>query len=387
MMSIRESSRMGMVHLVPTIDREASGTTSAVKCLCDRLVQSGLDVTLLTLDAGPVVAMPRFVTPFPYGLGPRRIGRSPAMNTWLRQGALNGHIGLLHSHGMWMMPNVYPGQVARRFRIPLVVSPHGTFTEYAMSSGSWVKKVFWPLVQRPALTSVNCFHATCEAEYLDVRRLGFQQPVAIIPNGIDVVDYEPRSQHPIRTLLYLGRIHPEKGVETLLYSWARIEAKHPEWRLRIVGPGSAAYVAKLVQRAADLQLERCQFDAAAYGPAKWEAYRSADLYVLPSPSENFGMTVAEALASGRPAIATQGAPWRGLELEAAGFWPPYGVEPLAAALDHALGLPFEELAAMGRRGRHWMRRDFGWDAIGARMSEAYMWLLSRGPRPTCVIIE
>lgn len=373
------------MHTIPSISAEASGPSYSVVRLCEALAACPTDISLVALDEAGT-APPPFVKRFPFR-GPRRLGSSPAMRRWLDGEAAAGRIDLIHNHSLWMMPNVYPGWTAGGYRLPYVVSPRGTFTEYAMATGSKVKRLFWPLVQRPALAAVTCFHATSEAECGDIRRMGYRQPVAVLPNGIDEVDYEAPSDKPMRTLLYLGRLHPEKGVETLLAAWARVQAEHPAWQLRIVGPGRPAYVEKVRRLAGELGLSRCEFADAAYGDAKWAAYRDADAYVLPSPSENFGMTVAEALVAGRPAIATRGAPWQGLEQEAAGWWPHYGVEPLAAALDSALSCPREVLAGMGRRGRAWMLRDFAWTAIGSRMSDLYGWLLGRERRPDFVVIE
>lgn len=381
------TEKPSVVHLIASLTQEASGPSYSVVRLCGALAGEGERVTLLALDADDKAALPPFVRTCGRAAWPHRLGRSPGMLRWLRKEAGAGRIDILHGHGMWMMPNVYPGWVAGAHRIPYVVSPRGTFTEYAMSIGSKVKTLFWPLVQRPALRAVTCFHATSEAECADIRRMGFRQPVAVIPNGIDDQPFEPPVARPMRTLLYLGRIHPEKGVETLLHAWGQVQSRFPSWRLRIVGPGKPGYVAGVKQLASDIGLERVEFAGPAYGNDKWVAYRDADLYVLPSPSENFGMTVAEALIAGRPAIATQGAPWRGLETEGAGLWPAYGVEPLARALAQAMALPFATLSDMGVRGREWMLRDFSWSGIGAGMDAVYQWLLRRGERPACVITD
>ena len=219
-----------------------------------------------------------------------------------------------------MMPNVYPGQVARRYGLPLVVSPRGTLSEWAMHSGSAVKRLFWPLVQRPSLAATTCFHATAESEYEDIRRMGFRQPVAVIPNGIDIKELQPKSSSGGRTLLFLGRIHPIKGLDMLLPAWRAVQTKFPDWHLRIIGPDNGGYVEKMRRMAHDLKLERIEFCGSLYGQDKWDAYRNADLFVLPTYSENFGMAVAEALASAVPAIVTKGAPWEGLATENAGWW-------------------------------------------------------------------
>ena len=125
------------------------------------------------------------------------------------------------------------------------------------------------------------------------------------------------------------------------------------------------------------------------GHAKYEFLAGADIYVLPSDTENFGITVAESLASGTPVIASQGTPWQGLERERCGRWVSIGVEPLAAALDEMMAMSDEERAAMGVRGREWIRRDFSWKGIGVHMKAAYEWLLApnKVERPEWVRVD
>lgn len=250
-----------------------------------------------------------------------------------------------------------------------------------------MKRLFWPILQQPALSHVTCFHATCEAEYRDIRRMGFKQPVAIIPNGIDEIPSGAIIKASAHTVLYLGRIHPEKGVETLLRAWRRVEQAHGDWRLQIVGPGKPEYVAKVGRLAKSLNLRRVEFTGGKYGAEKWEAYRGADLYVLPSPSENFAISVAEALMAGVPVISTKGTPWRGLEAERAGWWVDLGEEPLADAMDRAMRCSLSELNEMGQRGRAWMLRDFNWFRIGQAMSSFYRWLRFGGTPPSFVITD
>jgi len=194
---------MRIIHTVPAISNEASGPSYSVVRLCESLVQQGQELTLAALDWAPISSPPAFLKTFPLGLGPRRLGRSPAMSRWLNERAGLQAVDVFHNHSLWMMPNVYPGQVARKYDIPFVVSPRGVFTEYAMAIGSKIKRVFWPLIQRPALNAVNCFHATAESEYADIRRLGFRQPVAVIPNGIDIPELMPKISINSRTLLFL----------------------------------------------------------------------------------------------------------------------------------------------------------------------------------------
>jgi glycosyltransferase involved in cell wall biosynthesis len=135
----------------------------------------------------------------------------------------------------------------------------------------------------------------------------------------------------------------------------------------------------------ELSASRVDFDGPLYGSEKWAAYREAGLFVLPTRNENFGMVVAEALAGGLPVISTKGAPWAGLETERCGWWVDYGADALAAVLEEALRLPTVTRTEMGRRGRAWMRREFGWEGIAERMVEVYLWCLHGGARPECVM--
>jgi len=374
-----------IVHVVPAIAEEASGPSYSVVRLCKSLIDQGHPVTLAALDWAPVTAPPTFSRFFPLGFGPRRMGRSPAMARWLASQAADGRTSLIHNHSLWMMPNVYTGRTAARYSIPYIVSPRGTFSEWAIQSGSRIKKLFFPLVQRPALSAVTCFHATAESEYEDIRRMGFRQPVAVIPNGIDVPPQMVRLRKGVRTLLFLGRINPIKGLDMLLPAWQAVQSRFPNWQLRIVGADNGGYLDKLRALAAELGLERVEFCGPLYGQDKWRAYGEADLFVLPTYSENFGLAVAEALAAGTPAIVTRGAPWHGLETQGAGWWIEIGLDPLVACLESALIQSSVVLAVMGQQGRDWMVRDYSWQQIGKQMAESYQWILHGGGRPTWMI--
>jgi len=378
------TSHVRTVHVVPNIADEASGHAVSVVRLCQALADAGEAVRLAVLDLGPSPSKLAFVEAFPLGRGPRRLGFSPAMRRWLCAAARSGEADLIHSHSLWMMPTVYPGWAARAGKRHLVVSPRGTLSAQALRVSAHVKRVFWPLVQRPALARAACFHATCETEYEDIRRAGFRQPVCIIPNGIDVPKLERPSAGARRTLLFLGRIHPIKGIDTLLHAWRRVASRFPEWDLVVAGPDNRGYLERMEALAAGLELSRVEFCGPLFGEEKLRAYRAAELFVLPSHSENFGMTVVEALAAGTPAIVTRGAPWQGLERHGAGWWIDDGVDPLAAALSVAMAESRDALRARGVRGRDWMLRDFAWTRVGSMMDRTYRWLLEGGTAPPWV---
>lgn len=370
-----------VIHVVPGIAEESSGPTYSVTRLCESLLEQGHEVTLATLEWGEQPNHPRYVKHFSIGIGPRRLGRAPTLDQWLRATTAAGGVDVLHNHGMWQMNAVYPARAARRGPARLVSSPRGAFSKWAMRHGSWSKALFWPLLQRPALRLSDCFHATSEEEYRDIRRLGFSQPIAVIPNGVDLPAVGATGvSNTGRTLLFLGRLHPGKGLDMLLAAWSQLEPRFPEWNLRIVGSdkgyanAGTGYGAKVQQDAADRRLARVIFTGELRGDEKWLAYRHAELFVLPTRSENFGIAVAESLATGTPAVVSRGAPWPELVAEGAGWWVETTADALTAALGDAMSLDAETLAQMGRRGREWMQRDFAWDGIARRMTDTYRWL-------------
>ena len=375
---------MRVIHVVPAVTEEASGPSYSVPRLCESLIRTGVDANLAALDWAPMSARLPYLKTFPLGFGPRRLGRSPSMRRWLEEEAASGRVDLIHNHSLWMMPNVYSGRASKNGPCPLVVSPRGTLSTWALGRSALRKKIFWRLLQAPMLQAAACFHVTAESEYEDIRRLGFRQPVYILPNGIDLPAFEEKQAVGRRVLLFLGRMHPVKGVDLLLRSWQLVEHRFPDWELHLAGSDNGGYQAEMQALAAQLRLERVVFRGPLFGEEKWLVYHLASLFVLPTHSENFGMTVAEALAAGTPAIVSKGAPWGGLAKQGAGWWIDIGVDPLAACLEQALELPEMRLVEMGRAGRRWMERDYAWDRIGTQVAIAYRWLLEGGEAPPWV---
>ena len=384
---------MRLIHVVPAIAEEASGRSYSVVRLCESVIGQDQQVTLAALDWAPMTTRPAFLRTFPLGWGPRRLGISPAMRLWLNARVLSKDVDILHNHGMWQLNAIYPGWAAKKGKVNLVVSPRGAFSKWAMQHGSIMKKIFWSMLQRPALVHATCFHATAVSEYEDIRRLGFRQPVAIIPNGIDIPVLPPKQAKAIRTLLFLGRIHPKKGLDILIPAWRAVQENYPNWQLVIAGSdkgynGTSGYIEELQLLAQNLGIKRMKFVGNLYGVEKTHTYHNADIFILPTYSENFGMTVAEALAAGTPAIVTKGAPWEGLDKNGAGWWIDVGIEPLITCLVNALSRSPTELEQMGIQGRKWMVNDFAWHQIGAQMAATYQWLLNKSlPVPAWVRLD
>lgn len=372
---------MKLIHVVPHLDQEAAGPSYSVPRLCQSLAALGNDVELSCLAArGEIPGVSLDLHPQWPLLGRFAISSSHAKA--LRKKAM--HADIVHNHSLWSMVNVAAGWVVPSNGAKLVTSPRGTLSSWALSRSKGAKHVLWPL-QRRVLSHAALLHATSEVEFAEIRAQGFTAPVAVIPNGIDLpVSSTRRNCTDVRTLLFLSRIHPTKGIDRLLQAWQQLQSRYPNWQLKIVGRGEPDHVREVELLALSLALERVVFPGPMYGDDKAQAYFDADLFVLPTHSENFGMVVAEALAHGCPAIVSRGAPWAGLETEACGWWVANDVASLRAALDTALKLPEEQLAAMGQRGRAWMERDFGWESVAQRMQATYRWLLENGECPEWV---
>ncbi len=378
-----------VVEIISSVENEAGGPTYSVTSLSRALARQGAEVEFMSLGRpGRRIEEGLARMTFPNDLGSiplaRELDVSRSLARALAKSAAAG--ASLHTHGLWRLSNSVPAWIARRRRVPFLISPRGMLAPAALAFSSGRKKLAWALGQRRALEMAACIHATSRVELEQIRALGLTAPIAVIANGIDV---SPLRRPAIgrggpRTLLYLGRLHPIKAINNLLSSWARVAGHNPEWRLRIVGPSEGDHRRELMALGVSLRVPRVTFEDALFGTAKAAAFAEADLFVLPSRSENFGMVVAESLAAGLPVITTKGTPWQGLVEHGCGWWIDHGIEPLTAALGVAMAMPQPALDAMGERGCAWMARDYSWERIAADMADVYRWCLGRGDRPACV---
>ena len=383
---------MRVIQVIPRIFDNSSGTSHSIPGLSAALQEAGAEVDLYTLEPRPQMAGFEGIYTFPCWPGRifHRLGLSTQMKHSLRSVAPKTDI--IHTNSLWMMPNIYPAKAIKGTRCRLVISPRGTLSQWALANSSRRKKFVSWLGQNNALRKAHCLHATSEGELSDIRRLGFDNPVALIPNGIscpEICSTQRKIKSPAtpRTLLFLSRIHPTKGVDLLLHTWRHLESDFPLWRLLIAGPIEHSYGHEIKALAKQLGVERVEFIGEVGGQRKKQVFLDSDLFVLPTHSENFGIAIGEALAHGIPAIVTRGAPWQGLTQHRCGWWIEHSSDVLTSTLRRAMSEPSESLFRMGERGAEWVKSDFSWLGIGARMLQTYQWICGKLEKPEWVEVK
>lgn len=311
--------------------------------------------------------------------GPRAFGYAPDMGRTLARLSPS----VIDVQGLWTYPSLANLRHHRRHGTPYLVTPRGMLDPWARARSAWKKRAVRLWFEDAHLAGAACLRATADMEAEHFRSFGLKKPIAIVPNGVEIPNLAslPRPGGDRRRALFLSRIHPKKGLPFLLDSWAAIEAQRPDWELVIAGPDEVGHTAEMKALARRLGLKRLVWHDAVQGAEKSALYRSADLFVLPTHAENFGLVVAEALAHEVPVITTRNAPWDGLETHDCGWWVPLHETALRTALEAATARSRLELFAMGEIGRSWMARDFGWEVVAERMSLIYDAVIRGIPLP------
>jgi len=325
-------------------------------------------------------------------MGPRSFGYAPQLGELLRA----AKIELLHVHGLWMYPSIACCLWSRGHR-PYIVSPHGMLDPWALRNSAWKKKIAGWLYENRHLRGARCFHALCEAEAAAIREYGLRNPVAVIPNGVDLPAEREGFSAPwakilpegVRVLLFLGRLHPKKNAASLIRAWGATQgATQDGWCLVIAGWDQGGHKGELLALAQELGLEqRIWFSGPLFGEEKDAALRSASAFVLPSLSEGLPMAVLEAWAYGLPVLMT---PECNLtEGFGAGAAIRIGHDPeaIARGLEQLFAMKDTERAEMGARGRKLVEEKFSWPKIARQMKEVYEWVLGKGPKPECVVTD
>lgn len=377
-------------QVVPSINQFTGGSALAVTNLAASLADRGIESHVFTLDyptrgiqlGGDGIQLHSQPT---HILNRLLRGWSPQASKALHQ--LAKEFDLIHNHGMWMFPNVYARQAAVRNHIPLVVSTHGMVESWSLNYSPTRKKIAWHLYERDNLQNAALFHATSEREQNSLQKLNFQQPIATIPLGVQLPTMGEAFARTVlqerfpqlaekKWLLFLSRIHPKKGLENLIAVWRKLVNDFPNWHLIVAGPDSIGYQVKIEQLVEYFQLEKyVTFTGMLVGSEREAALANADLFVLPTYSENFGIVVAESLARGVPVVTTKGTPWQSLQTYGCGWWIENNPETLLETLRKGMSLSPEERHIMGQRGKQLIAERYSWDTVAEKMAGVYHWLL------------
>jgi len=386
------NSPLRVLHVAPSLDPKFGGPGWSVTSLCRALTGDGVEVTLAALDltggkegttvsAGFGVDVPLF-----RGWHLKRLGAvvAPGLRSGLRELADRRGVDVIHDHGLWLQTNRDASLVARDLGVPLVAAPRGTLEPWPRRQKKWKKQLAWRLYQRRTLERAGLLHATSTMEACSFRQLGLEHPIAVLPNAVDPEDFSFAPSSGSKEVLFLSRFHPKKGLLNLVRAWSDVRPRG--WIVRLAGPDEGEHRSEVEAAVRRYGLdEEFEFSGPVYGEVKARLLARADLFVLPTKSENFGIVVAEALASGTPVITTRAAPWSDLEDHGCGWWVEVGVKPLARALEEATGRASDELSEMGRRGRRLVERRYNWAQVARQTLEVYRWLSGNRTRPDCVV--
>ena len=374
---------MHICQLTGSISRLAGGPFASVSRLSQEVAANGPQVDILgTSDSCSKKDMPHWLPLRPYAIDPffpRKFGFSPDFSTKVQQ--LSPH--LLHCHGLWMYHTCLAYQYGRKAGVPYIISPRGMLEPWAWENSRWKKLPLWWLWEQRNIRHAAVLHATAEQEANHLRKRGLRQPIAIIPNGVDLPAYKPKRKRGQRMALFLSRIHPKKGLPMLLDAWSELQ---PEgWELVIAGPDERNHEKLLKDKVAQRKIRTSvRFHGPAYGTVKDELFRNADLFILPTLSENFGIAIAEALSYGVPVITTTAAPWQEIQQTRSGWWVAPETAPITLALREAIALPPEELAQKGERGRQLIEKTYSWTRVAQDMSAVYEHIIFGSARPPSI---
>jgi glycosyltransferase involved in cell wall biosynthesis len=359
---------MKVIHFVASIDKTAGGTTEYMRLLSSEL-KNHIQLIIVTKDSAQPVSIKGVSIKFFDTSVLRWFAMMKEFLFFLETEKPN----IVHINGIWSPQNWGFQKAAQALGIKVIVSPHGMLEPWIMTHNAWKKKAALFLYQKKAVQMATYLHATAQMEADNIQALGFKNPICIIPNGIDISDIKGiKTHYGTKKMIFLSRIHPKKGIELLLEAWRNSNTNG--WTLEIAGNGDENYIAQLNHSAHNLK--NVHFVGAKYGESKWDFLRSADVMVLPTHSENFGIVVAEALSIGVPVITTQGTPWNDLETYRCGWWIDLSVANLEIAIANVTQASTDVLETMGNNGRKLVADKYEIKSVTSKVVELYQKVLN-----------
>lgn len=354
---------MKIIHFIASVDKTGGGTTEYMRLLGKVLKNENSLIIATGISNDPICIDGVRIEFFNCNI----IRWFTLLNEY-RTFLIIENPDIVHINGIWSPQNWGFQKVAQELKIKVVLSPHGMLESWILQHNPLKKNIALFLFQRNAIKKVDHIHATAEMEKDSIRKLGYQNAISIIPNGIDLSDIKKyKCIYGTKKIVFLSRIHPKKGIELLLEAWRNSDTK--DWTLEIAGTGDEKYIKILSESAQNLK--NVFFVGAKFNEEKWNFLRSADVLILPTYSENFAIVVAEALAVGVPVVTTQGTPWEDLRIHQCGWWIDLSVINLKATLLNIFNTPLEKLEIMGNNGKKIVKEKYDIKSIGSKMVELY----------------
>ncbi len=387
--------KMIIYHLIENLDDTYGGPAKSVPYLAKSLEELDVKNTLLSIkyhenESNEVIKKSGLNwLSFSYDYV-KKTRYSKALKACLLDVVKNEKDILLHTHNLWNYIPYLAFQKKKKYNIPLIATIRGSIFLDKIQ-----KKLAWYLFQKKMLNSCNVIHVTKKNDVKELKNMGIESDIAYIPNGINLEEFEdmPTKNFSKKNLdledrkyiLFLGRVHPSKGLDYLVNSWIRLSSKYQNWNLLIVGPiYDEQYKNKILSKIKSFGLqERVHFKGMLKGEFKVDALNASDLFVLPSYSENFGMSIAEAMAAKLPVITTRGAPWQEIEEYDAGWWVELSQENIDNALAEALAGGEGKLKQKGLNGFELIQK-YEWKYQAKKMKQVYEWVLGKEKRPEFV---
>lgn len=376
-----------VLHSCPTLSRSSGGIFEVVRQLTEAQVRHG-QRQILAIGMGDAScgedrnAWSHCETAAYRHRGPKKIGWSPEIDSLYRR----IQPSIVHLHGLWQYHGVINRSYCLRKQIPYIVSPHGMLDPWALKNSRIKKKIWWALSERSHLLRANCLHALCAEEALAIRRLGLPTPVVVIPNGVNEAirsSMGPPWRDQLGTdrkiMLFLGRLHPKKGLDNLLSGWQQMlrdnRAVGQEWALAIAGWGDEGYKRKLTERISEIApVNSVAVIGSVFGEQKAAALSNAQGFILPSFSEGLPMAVLEAWAYRIPVLMTKFCNLPiGFDRKAA-LQISTDAPSISKSLSEFFQLSESARTEIGDRGLLLSRNEFSWMQIAAQFEKVYQWL-------------
>lgn len=309
-----------------------------------------------------------------------RLGYMPHLHDTLKQ---LPEYDLYHIQGIWQYLGHGVISYAQKQHKPYVITLRGMLYPQALAHSAIIKKLSLILYQRKDLQHAACIQVTCKEEMEYYRILGFNNPVAILPNPIETANIITRPiprKNKLR-IGYLGRIHPRKRIERLIYAFDALRNELQNTELIIIGADDKQYETFLHNEVRRLNLNNVKFTGFLTGKEKDEAILSLSYLVVPSDFENFGNIVTEALVRGVPVIASKGMPWQELEEYHCGWWIDNSQNIINQILRKVINIPEAERIQMGVNGKKLIHDKYSVEILGAKMKQLYEWVLNGRNKP------